>query len=308
VRRGCTRSRRRHCGRIQAPRIARVRALGSCSGKLIADATLWDWAYPKTSKFVVTLDCVEGHDVQPRSGGSWRRPPWSTPGGRRPRYRQVLRTGLGVDALYTAAFSGMYLTNARTSWTLDDLRPFSIFFVGIASLGFAYGIAVMLTAGRQRGVMPAWLGLNVNPEARAWFGLAIVIPLVIGGVGAFFVWPPGFQTTDRYQLMFTIFFFAPAVVAAGCVLRSRMCSYRDAKEAIVSGAAPSYVMSHDRIWWWDGAQWASTAAAAPSQALRSPDGNYWWTGRDWCALPALPWRVSRASQAPPDPSARVAVS
>ena len=29
----------------------------------------------------------------PASGGGWRRPPWSTPGGRRPRFRQALRSG-----------------------------------------------------------------------------------------------------------------------------------------------------------------------------------------------------------------------
>ena len=248
---------------------------------------------------------MEGHgSVQP-PGSAWRRPPWSTPSGRRPRYRQVLRIGFGVDALYMAASSGMYVTTVKTSWTFEDLRPFSIFFIGIAGLAFAYGVAVILTSGRPRGVMPAWLGLDVNRDARAWFGLAIVIPLMISGVGAFYFSPPG--PTAQSQILFTVFFFAPAVIAAGCVFRARACSYRDIKNAIVSGAAPSYVMSSNRFWWWDGAQWASAHAAAPPQALRSPDGNYWWTGRNWCALPPFPWRMPKASRAAPDASARGAV-
>jgi hypothetical protein len=268
-----------------------------------------DCPYPKTSIFVVTLFRMEVHGgIQaPAGGGEWRRPPWSTPGGRRPRFRQVLKSGLGVDALYMAAFSGMLLTGAKTSWTLEDLRPFSIFFVGIASLAFAYGITVILTSGRRRGVAPAWLGLNVNRNARAWFGLAIVIPPVIGGVGALYFSPPGYPPTTQGQLLFTVFFFAPAVIAAGCVLLSRACSYREIKKVIVSGAAPSYVMSRDHRWWWDGAQWASASAAAPSQALRSPDRNYWWTGRDWCALPPVAWRAPRGSRSATDPSAGAAV-
>ena len=107
---------------------------------------------------------MEGHGSvePPASGSAWRRPPWSTPSGRRPRYRQVLRIGFGLDALYMAAFSGMYVTTVKTSWMFEDLRPFSIFFIGIAGLAFAYGVTVILTSGRPRGVMPAWLGLNVN--------------------------------------------------------------------------------------------------------------------------------------------------
>jgi hypothetical protein len=246
--------------------------------------------------------------VQPSAGGGeWRSPPWSTPGGRRPRFRQMLRSGLGVDALYVAASSGVYLTTAKTSWTFGDTRPFSIFFVGIAGLAFAYGITVILMSGRRRGVVPSWLGLNVNRNARAWFGLAIVIPLVIGGVGALSFSPPSDPPTTQGQLLFTVFFFAPAVIAAGCVVLSRACSYRPIKKAIVSGAAPSYVVSPDHCWWWDGAQWARASAAAPSHALRSPDGNYWWTGRDWCALPPFAWRAPRGSQSATDPSAGAAL-
>ena len=217
----------------------------------------------------------------------------------------MLRTGFGVDALYMAVCSGMYLWNVKTSWAFVDLRPVSIFFVGTAGLAFAYEVTVILTSGRPRGVMPAWLGLNVNRDARAWFGLAIVIPLVISGVGAFYFSPPG--PTTQSQILFTVFFFAPAVIAAGCVLRSRAFSYRDIKKAIASGAAPSYVMSNDHFWWWDGARWVSAHAAAPPHALRSPDGNYWWSGRGWCALPPFPWRMPKASRAAPDASARGAV-
>ncbi len=259
----------------------------------------------KVRSLAAKLSSMEAHGGVhlPASGGGWRRPPWSTPGGRRPRFRQALRSGTRVDAVYVAVISGMYLTNAKTFWALE--RPFSIFSVGIGGLAFGYGITVILTSGRRGGVVPAWLGLNVNPGARAWFELAIVLPLLIGGLGALF-FEPG--PSARSQILFTVFFFAPAVIAAGCVLLSRACSYREIKKAIVSCVAPSYVMSHDHFWWWDGAQWASASAAAPSQALRSPDGNYWWTGRDWCALPPFPSRMPKASQAPPDPSARVGVS
>jgi len=250
----------------------------------------------KVRSLVAKLSCMEAHGgVQPPvGGGAWRRPPWSTPSGRRPRYRHLLRTRLGLEALFLSSWSGPLFTGTRASWTLADLRPFAIFFTSIAGLAFAYGIAVILTFRRRgRGLVPAWLGLNVNPGARAWFGLAIILPLMIGGVGALY-----FETgpSPRSQILFTAFYFAPAVIAAGCVLASHACSYRAIKETIVSGNAPIYLMTHDHFWWWDGVQWASTALVAPPQAVQSPDGNYWWTGRDWCALPTFPWRTSQTAR------------
>ena len=253
------------------------------------------------------LSCMEARaGVRlPAGDGGWRRPPWSTPSGRRPRYRHLLRTRLGLEALYVSSWSGTFFAGTRASWTLADLRPFAIFLSSIAGLAFAYGIAVVLTSRRRgRGLVPAWQGLNVNPGARAWFGLAIILPLMIGGVGVLFFEP---ESSARSQILFTVFFFAPSVIAAGCVLLSRAWSYREIKKTIVSCVAPSYVMSHDHFWWWDGTQWASASAVAPSQALRSPDGNYWWTGRDWCALPPFPWRTPKESQPVPDASARGAV-
>ena len=267
-----------------------------CEHRLVAGPAMGIASTQKVRSLVAKLSCMEAHGgVQPPvGGGAWRRPPWSTPSGRRPRYRHLLRTRLGLEALFLSSWSGPLFTGTRASWTLADVRPFAIFFTSIAGLAFAYGIAVILTFRRRgRGLVPAWLGLNVNPGARAWFGLAIILPLMIGGVGALY-FEPG--PSPRSQILFTAFYFAPAVIAAGCVLASRACSYRAIKETIVSGKAPIYLMTHDHFWWWDGVQWASTALVAPPQAVQSPDGNYWWTGRDWCALPTFPWSTSRTAR------------
>jgi len=46
-------------------------------------------------------------------------------------------------------------------------------------------------------------------------------------------------------------------------------------------AATGIQMSADGAYWWDGAQWRSSATEIPPMAQRSPDGAYWWDGHTW---------------------------
>jgi hypothetical protein len=49
----------------------------------------------------------------------------------------------------------------------------------------------------------------------------------------------------------------------GCMLLARAFSNREVRRAILAGLAPSYQMSPDTTWWWDGARWVGTGAGAP---------------------------------------------
>ena len=249
---------------------------------------------------------MEGHDsVQPpASHGEWRRPPWSTPSGRRPRFRQVLRTGFGSTPSTWRCVQGCTSGTSRrpghlrTCGLSNLLRRNS----GLGARLRSHGDPHLRATPRSRA---AWLGLNVNRAARAWFGLAIVIPLVISGVGAFYFSPPG--PTTQSQILFTVFFFAPAGIAAGCILRSRACSCRDIKKSsrlwccselrhvkrslLVVGRSSMGKRSRDSA--------TSGAPVARRQLLV-----------DWArlvALPPFPWRMPKASRAAPDASARGAV-
>jgi len=81
-----------------------------------------------------------------------------------------------------------------------------------------------------------------------------------------------------------------ALPTIGCLLLARVRSNRDVKRTIQAGLAPTYSVSRDSCWWWDGTQWLKTVEAVPDDALRSPDGDDWWTGRTWIAVPRGPSR------------------
>ncbi|MEP6751606.1 MAG: hypothetical protein ABI959_02545 [Candidatus Dormiibacterota bacterium] len=49
-----------------------------------------------------------------------------------------------------------------------------------------------------------------------------------------------------------------------------------------------FVMSEDRLYWWDGAAWRDAEHEVPAAAQRSEDGNFWWDGEAWRAMPASP--------------------
>jgi hypothetical protein len=50
-----------------------------------------------------------------------------------------------------------------------------------------------------------------------------------------------------------------------------------------------FVMSEDRLYWWDGAAWRDAEHEVPAAAQRSEDGNFWWDGEAWRAMPASPF-------------------
>jgi len=46
-----------------------------------------------------------------------------------------------------------------------------------------------------------------------------------------------------------------------------------------------FVMSEDRLSWWDGAAWRDAEHEVPPAAQRSEDGNFWWDGEAWKPMP-----------------------
>jgi hypothetical protein len=46
-----------------------------------------------------------------------------------------------------------------------------------------------------------------------------------------------------------------------------------------------FVMSEDRLSWWDGAAWRNAEHEVPPAAQRSEDGNFWWDGEVWKPMP-----------------------
>jgi hypothetical protein len=50
-----------------------------------------------------------------------------------------------------------------------------------------------------------------------------------------------------------------------------------------------FVMSEDRLSWWDGAAWRNAEHEVPPAAQRSEDGNFWWDGEAWKPMPTSPF-------------------
>ena len=50
-----------------------------------------------------------------------------------------------------------------------------------------------------------------------------------------------------------------------------------------------FVMSEDRLSWWDGAAWRNAEHDVPPAAQRSEDNNFWWDGEAWRPMPVSPF-------------------
>jgi hypothetical protein len=223
--------------------------------------------------------------------GVWRRPPFTVPRGRRPNLwrspRAYLRNAAPGEAVIASMWAAVLVRNSvDVGWT-----ALVILTVLLVAPAFAYGVALLATSrsGAHRVLPP--MGYGTAPSAGVWLGLAIVLSGVLGGIGATFFYQP--TAGDHVWWMF--FFFAPSVVAVGCLLTGYVVSMRPIKATIVAGLAPTFVTSPDHLWWWDGRQWFGVPSVAPLHALRSPDGNHWWSGDRWCPMPALPPRKPRGS-------------
>jgi hypothetical protein len=228
--------------------------------------------------------------LKAQSDGRWRRPPRSVPSGRIPSFRRRLRDTLPLSVLWLSVIGSFVLG-------LNVLQPgadfgagfpagalyFSgaILYISAAILAPAYGIAIIISA-RGPHLKPVWLfpGIAETPTAKVWYGLAFVIPGAIVWGLALAIRP----TTPATAYLLFLWFLAP-VSFAGCLDLARAYSNRSAKRAIIAGLAPSFYISADGRWWWNGDTWLSVAAAAPEGALRSPDGNYWWAGSFWFPMP-----------------------
>ncbi|MGD0448987.1 MAG: hypothetical protein ABSB36_10340 [Candidatus Dormibacteria bacterium] len=167
--------------------------------------------------------------------------------------------------------------------------PAALPFLVICALGVGYGLAIIATARlpRVRLLMRDW-GLGGSPAAKVWLGLAYVLPLAGSLVVGWTLRGAGPLSTFATSPLFSFAGLLGPVAFVICLVLARICALRAVKHAILNGRAPSFTISSDEAWWWDGEAWTNVADAAPESALRSPDTNYWWTGQDWFPLPPRP--------------------
>ncbi len=229
---------------------------------------------------------VVGADLPPSTGRAavWCRPPRSAPEGRRPS------SGRSLAILGVLAFFYVYAVAGGTLASVPGIPwPARLPYLVICAVGVGYGLAIIATAGRPRVrlMMRDW-GLGGRPAAKVWLGLAYVLPLAASLVAGWTLRAAGpFPTVATTPLAPLVGLLGPAAFVI-CLMLARVSSLRAVKKAIVNGRAPSFTVSSDRAWWWDGEAWANVSAAAPESAVRSPDTNHWWTGRDWLPLPPRP--------------------
>jgi hypothetical protein len=238
---------------------------------------------------------ARGRDSLPPTGrsGVWRRAPLTVPRSRRRFWRSP--EAICTAALVLAASSGPSLVSVRISVEIGQLAM-TIPAVVLVAAPFAYGVALLATSRRGTRRVPSPVGYGTTPSVRVWLGLAIVLPVVLGSIGAAFFFPPTASDPGVWSAL--LYFAPPGLVGIGCVLVSYVVSMRPIKATIVAGLAPTFVTSPDHLWWWDGSQWFGVPSVAPLYALRSPDGNHWWTGDHWYPMPALPPRKPRGSPSP----------
>ena len=121
-------------------------------------------------------------------------------------------------------------------------------------------------------------------------GLVIGALMLLGllGAGGFILWsrrrpelraipaqdPPGFVSGTSVG--------APQAAAAPPAFAVPMAVPDAAPPPIQEGP---FVMSEDRLSWWDGAAWRDAEHEVPPVAQRSEDGNFWWDGEAWKPMP-----------------------
>jgi hypothetical protein len=117
-------------------------------------------------------------------------------------------------------------------------------------------------------------------------GVLLILGLI--GAGGFLFWsrrrstlraiplqdPPGFVSMTSVPVPATAAVPAPVAVPA-------------AADALAPEGP--FVMSEDRLSWWDGTAWRDAAHEVPPAAQRSEDGQFWWDGEAWRSMPPSPF-------------------
>ena len=127
-------------------------------------------------------------------------------------------------------------------------------------------------------------------------GLIVGALIILGllGAGGFILWsrrrpalraipaqdPPGFVSGTSVG--------APLMAATPPAVAVPMAVAGPAAAAPPIQEGP-FVMSEDRLSWWDGAAWRDAAHEVPPAAQRSEDGNFWWDGEAWKPMPPSPF-------------------
>ena len=207
---------------------------------------------------------------------AWRRPPWNIPPGRRDPLWRGLPEALAFGALMFSWFGAAAMVYEPRSYQVG-------YYIAVV-VAVSYGVATIVFARRRELKPVVRVGFTTNPGAARWYGLAYVVPALLGLSVALFLYPRSAAPWD--QARFTIAFWAAPTAYGVFLMVARMRSNRAVRQAIVTGVAPSFATSPvGGCWWWDGTAWVNAHDAAPNSALRSPDGNYWWTGSAWFAMP-----------------------
>lgn len=107
---------------------------------------------------------------------------------------------------------------------------------------------------------------------------------------------PGSQSSLGCGFVFWLFVFFP--IAIIMLLNhnkqqgeSTVTIRLDDSGGLSLGAPPSatpampseLMMSEDRSYWWDGANWIRADEATPPMAKKTGDGTLWWDGEEWQA-------------------------
>ena len=127
-------------------------------------------------------------------------------------------------------------------------------------------------------------------------GLVIGVLILLGliGAGGFILWsrrrpalqaipaqdPPGFVSGSSITM--------PQAAATPPAIAVPMAVAGSAAVAPPIMDGP-FVMSEDRLSWWDGAAWRNAANEVPPAAQRSEDSNFWWDGEAWRPMPPSPF-------------------
>lgn len=223
-----------------------------------------------------------------------------------PSYSQAL-TATGIDPYY-----GARLIDTVHKAYGDEFvfaKGNDILIVTYVSTKNDLGTVAATQAKKQFSAAPPYtIPPDQWPEnkvvATSPFGALKTIGLVIGallllgliGAGGFVFWsrrrpslqpipaqdPPGFVSGTSIT--------APQIPAAATppaiAVPMAAAGMAEAAPPIVEGP---FVMSEDRLSWWDGAAWRSAENEVPPAAQRSEDNNFWWDGEAWRAMPASPF-------------------
>ena len=206
-----------------------------------------------------------------------------------PTFKNAL-TITGISSYYGARLVG----NGIYADGYEFVKGNDTFLVSYISAKNDLGTIAATQAKRQYDAAPAYTippaqwpettAANSATGAVRVIGGVVVAILIVGVIVAALLVTrsrrrPALQTMPLEE---TPAFLAPADVTAPAPV-----AVPDAVSPPVPGGP--FVMSEDRLAWWDGTAWRDAAHEVPPAAQRSEDGQFWWDGEAWRPIPPSPF-------------------